>query len=244
MEITVGDLYDFKSCPLRWKYTHLDKVVKKITTNDGIRESIQSVLNFYYFHLQQGEQLTLTDLKEKFSSIWHGHLDIYDIYLGNRNDKRRKELEAIGMLNTFYRQQKYAPDHVLASNLDFRVPFPDNFYIRGNIPVLRDTPRGVELAVFKTGKHKYDEFWQQTDMGLTLMSMAYQSMYKQEIDSIAVHLLRDGSTIYVNRKRKDYQRLMKTVNMVRESIDKGWFYPRETFACDKCPAKKLCMEWR
>ncbi|PVC63347.1 hypothetical protein C2I27_22820 [Priestia megaterium] len=70
MEITVGDLYDFKSCPLRWKYTHLDKVVKKITTNDGIRESIQSVLNFYYFHLQQGEQLTLTDLKK--SSVAFG----------------------------------------------------------------------------------------------------------------------------------------------------------------------------
>jgi hypothetical protein len=244
MEITVGDLYDFKSCSLRYKYTKIDKVVKTITTNDGIRESIQGILNYYYFHLQQGTQLPLSALKEKFSSIWNGQLDIYDVYFGNKNDKRRKELEAFGMLNTFYRQQTYQPDYVLASNLDFRVPFGDDFYVRGNIPVVRDTPRGVELGVFKMGKHKYDEFWQKTDMGLTLMAMAYHSMYKQEIDSIAVHTLRDGATTYVTRKRVDYQRLNKTVNMVKESIDKGWFYPRETIGCQKCPAKNLCMEWR
>lgn len=244
MEITVGDLYEFKACPLRFKYTKIDKVVKEITTNDGVREALQSVLNYYYFQLQSGTQVTLTELKEKFSSIWYGHLDIYDIYIGDKRDKRKRELEAIGMLNTFYRQQQYAPDYVLASNVDFRIPFGNDFFVTGSIPVVRDTPRGVEMAVYKMGRHKYDEFWQKTDMGLTLMAMAYQSMFKQEIDSIAVHVLRDGSTIYVDRKKKDYKRLMKTVTMVKESIEKGWLYPRETFACDKCPAKKLCMEWR
>ncbi len=244
MEITVGDLYDFKACPLRFKLSKMDKVVKEITSNDGIRESLQSVLNYYYFHLQQGSQVPLSELKEKFSSIWYGNLDIFDIYIPDNREKRKKEMEAIGMLNTFYRQQRYEPDFVLASNLDFRVPFGDDFYVRGNLPVVRDTPRGVELAIFKMGKHKYDEFWQKTDMGLTLMAMAYQSIYKQEIQSIAVHVLRDGSTLYVERKRKDYQRLMKTVNFVKESIKNGWLYPRETLACGKCPAQKLCMEWR
>lgn len=244
MEITVGDLYDFKSCPLRFKFTKMDKVVKEITTNDGIREALQSVLNYYYFHLQQGEQVTLTELKEKFSSIWYGNLDIYDIYVGDNRQKRKLELDAIGMLNTFYRQQQYTPDYVLASNVDFRVPFGDHFFVKGNLPVVRDTPRGVELAIYKMGRHKYDEFWQKTDMGITLMAMAYQSMYKQEIQSIAVHVLRDGSTHYVSRRKQDYKRLMKTVTMVKESIDKGWLYPRETFACNKCPAQGLCMEWR
>lgn len=244
MEITVGDLYEFKACPLRFKYTHLDKVVKEITSNDGVREALQTVLNYYYFHLQNGVQVTLSELKEKFSSIWYGNLDIYDIYVGDKRQQRKLELEAIGMLNTFYRQQQYVPDHVLSSNLSFRVPFGNDFFVKGTLPVVRDTPRGVEIAVFKTGKHKYDEFWQKTDMGLTLMAMAYQSMFKQEIQSIAVHILRDGSTVYVDRRKQDYKRLMKTVNMVKESIEKGWFYPRETYGCNKCPAQKLCMEWR
>lgn len=244
MEITVGDLYDFKSCSLRYKYTEIDKVVKKITANDGVRESVQSVLNYYYFHLQMGEQLPLSALKEKFSAIWSGELNIYDIHTSNTADKRKKEIEAFGMLNTFYRQQIHKPDHVLAANQDFRIPFGDEFYVRGNLPVLRDTPRGIELAVFKMGKHKYDEFWQKTDMGLTLMAMAYHSMYKKEIDSIAVHTLRDGQTIYVSRKRSDYARLNKTVKMVKESIEKRWFYPRETVGCQKCPAKQLCMGWK
>lgn len=244
IEITVGDLYDFKSCSLRYKYTKIDKVVKEMTSNDGVRESIQSVLNYYYFHLANGEMIPLSELKAKFSQIWSGKMGIYDIYTDGSKEKRSKELEAFGMLNTFYRKQQHYPDHVLVSNQDFRIPFGDNFYVRGNLPVLRDTPRGIELAVFKTGKHRYDEFWQKTDMGLTLMAMAYQSMYKKEIDSIAVHTLRDGQITYVTRKRSDYPRLNKTVKMVKESIEKGWFYPRETTACQKCPAKELCMGWR
>lgn len=244
MEITVSDLYEFKACPLRWKLTHIDKVCKPMTANDGIREAIQTVINYYYFHLQSGKQLTITDLKEKFGSIWYGEMDIYDIQMNSKADHRKRELDAIGMLNTFHRTQKRKPDHVIASNLDFRIPFGDDFFIKGQIPVIRDSPRGVEFAVFKTGTHKYDEFWQKTDMGLSLMAMAFESMFKQEIDSIAIHVLREGSTHFVQRKKQDYKRLLKTVKMVKASIENGWIYPRETYSCSKCPAKNLCMEWR
>lgn len=244
LEITVSDLYDFKACPLRFKFMKIDKVCKEITSNDGVRESLQSVINYYYFYLKQGQQLPLSSLKEKFSSIWSGNLDLYDIYTGDKRNQRKKELEAIGMLNNFYMKQKYEPDLVIASNLDFRIPFGDNFFIKGNIPVIRETSAGIEIVVHKMGKHKYDEFWQKTDMGLTLMAMAYESMFKKEIDNIIVHSLHSGSVHYIHRKKEDYKRLTKTVRMVKESIEKKWLYPRETYACEKCPAKNLCMEWR
>lgn len=243
MELTVSDLYDFKSCPLRFKLTKMDKVVKEISKNDGIREAIQSVINFYYFHLQQGEQLPLRDLTAKLSQIWNDNIDIYDIYIPDNKVKRKMELDAIGMLNTFYRQQNIKPDYVLSSNQEFRVPFGDNLSVRGNIPVIRDTLRGVEIAVFKTGNHKYDEFWRRTDMGITLMAMAYQSMYGRQIDSIAIHTLRDGSTHFVQRTKADYKRLIKSVKLVKASIEQGLLFPRETIACGSCPAKQICMEW-
>ncbi|MCY8577086.1 PD-(D/E)XK nuclease family protein [Bacillus haynesii] len=244
MEITVADLYDFKVCPLRFKFMKIDKVCNELTTNDGIREALQSVINYYYFHLQQGQQLPLSALKEKFSSIWHGNLDLYDIYIPDKRNKRKKELEAIGMLNNFYMKQRNEPDLVIASNLDFRIPFGTDFFVKGNIPAIRETSAGIEIVVYKMGKHKYDEFWQKTDMGLTLMAMAYESMFKQEVDSIAVHVLSSGQVHHIHRKKEDYKRLVKTIRMVRESIEKKWLYPRETYACEKCPARDLCMEWR
>lgn len=244
MEITVADLYDFKVCPLRFKFMKIDKVCNELTTNDGIREALQSVINYYYFHLQQGQQLPLSALKEKFSSIWHGNLNLYDIYIPDKRNKRKKELEAIGMLNNFYMKQRNEPDLVIASNLDFRIPFGTDFFVKGNIPAIRETSAGIEIVVYKMGKHKYDEFWQKTDMGLTLMAMAYESMFKQEVDSIAVHVLSSGQVHHIHRKKEDYKRLVKTIRMVRESIEKKWLYPRETYACEKCPARDLCMEWR
>lgn len=243
IEMSISDLYEFKACSLKYKLTKIDKLTDKITENDGLREAIRSTISYFYYNLQEGKLLTMTDLKEKFGNIWYGKMGLYDIMHDGNRSKREKELKAIGMLHAFYRTQKYNPDKVIAVNLDFRVPFGNNFYVRGNIPLIRETPRGMEIVNFKTGHQKYDQFWQRTDMELTLQAMGFESLFKKEVDSICINNLHAGTLIFPTRKRKDYKRLYKTIEMVRKSIDEGWFYPKESYHCDKCPVKNICMEW-
>jgi hypothetical protein len=131
----------------------------------------------------------------------------------------------------------------VAVNLDFRIPFGD-LSLTGKIPLIRDTPRGLEIVNFKTGNHKADEFWHRTDMGVTLQVMAYQSMFKSLPDSICLQYLRIGSSVYVHRTQGDYKRLKKSIDMMAKTMKENWYYPRESYQCDTCPAKTLCMEWR
>ena len=244
MEVTISDLYEFKACPLRYKFTKIDKLTKQITMNDGLREAIYSTIRYFYYNLQEGKIISMQELKEKFGSIWYGDLDLYDIKMHSKSQQRKKELDAIDMLYRFYREQKYKPDEVIAVNLDFRVPFGNDFFVKGQIPVIRNTPRGHEILNFKTGNHKYNEFWQRTDMDLTLQHMAYTSLFKKEVDSICIYNLAKAETIFPKRTKKDYSRLYKTVKMMKKMIEQGWYYPRESYHCDKCPAQNLCMEWR
>jgi hypothetical protein len=244
MEVTVEQLYEFKACPLRYKFMEIDKIPLPITENDGLREAILSTLSYFYFHLHQGKLLSMEDLKQKFSSIWYGTNKIYDIKFDGNKEKRKKELEAINMLHTFHRQQKYYPDQVVAVNVDFRIPIAEDFYVRGRIPVIRETSRGLEIVNFKTSHNKPDEFWKRTDMGLTLQAIGFHSIFKKEPDSICLHYLKPGTPFYTERKKKDYQRLYKSLRMMKKTMDEGWYYPRESYHCDKCPAKSLCMEWR
>lgn len=236
MEITVQDLYNFKQCPLRYKLGTEEP--------DGLREALLSTISYYYYNLWDGKQLTLTDLKEKFGSIWYGKMDLYDIKVDGDRKKRDQEIKAIGMLTSFHRQQKYSPDKVVAVNLDFRVPIGKDFFVRGKIPLIRETSRGMEIVNFKTGQQKYNEFWQRTDMDVTLQAMAFHGIYKKEADSIAAHILKDGQVYFLERKRSDYQRVYKSISMMKEAMDKGWFYPRESYLCDKCPVQNICMEWK
>ena len=243
IELSVNDLYEFKACPLRYKLTNIDKVAKKITPNDGVREAVKSTIAYYYEKLQDGIVLSMSDLKEKFGTIWYGKMDVYDIKFEGNSQKRAKELEAVGMLQTFHRSQKYKPDTVVATNLEFRVPFGPEFFVRGRIPLIREVARGMEIVNFKTSRSTYSEFWERTDMELTFQAMGFESIFKQESDSICVYNLSSAHTVYPQRKRSDYKRLYKSIQMIKKSIENEWYYPRESYTCDKCPAKKLCMEW-
>jgi PD-(D/E)XK nuclease superfamily len=242
-ELTVDDLYSFKACPLHFKLKK-DKIITSMNESDGLRSALETTISYFYYRLQDGYLLSMTELKEKFSSIWYGKMDIYDIKVDTNREKRAQELKAIGMLQHFHRQQKHDPDKIIAVNLDFRVPFGENFYVKGRIPIIRETPRGMEIVNYKTGHQKYDMFWQKTDMNITFQALGYQSMFKKEIDSICIQNLRAAQTVYVERKKKDYQRLYKSINMIRKSMDEGWYYPRESYMCDKCTGQSICMEWR
>ena len=92
IELSVNDLYEFKACPLRYKLTNIDKVAKKITPNDGVREAVKSTIAYYYEKLQDGIVLSMSDLKEKFGTIWYGKMDVYDIKFEGNSQKRAKEL--------------------------------------------------------------------------------------------------------------------------------------------------------
>jgi hypothetical protein len=244
MEITVDQLYEYKACPLRYRFMEIDKLPIKITTNDGLREAIKTTISYFYLHLHQGKFLSIEDLKNKFGSIWYDRNKIYDIQFDDKQAQRKKELAAIEMLAIFHRQQKFNPDHVIAVNVDFRVQISEDFYVKGHIPVIRKTSRGMEIVNFKTSPQRPDEFWQRTDMGLTLQAIGFHSIFKKEADSICLHHLKTGTPYYTERKKKDYQRLYKSVMMMKKTMDEGWYYPRESYHCDSCPAKSYCMEWR
>jgi CRISPR/Cas system-associated exonuclease Cas4 (RecB family) len=244
MEISIEQLYEFKACPLRYKFLHIDQLAIPMTENDGLREAIHSTLSYFYIHLHQGKFLGMEDLKQKFSSIWYGANKIYDIKFDGNQTRRKKELDAISMLSSFHRQQKFAPDQVVAVNVDFRVPIGEDFFVRGRIPVIRQTSRGMEIVNFKSSHIKPDEFWQTTDMGITLQALGFHSMFKKEADSIVLHHLKTATPIFVERRQKDYQRLYKSLQMMKKTMDEGWYYPRESYHCEKCPAKSMCMEWR
>lgn len=243
MEITIDQLYEFKSCSLRYKFMHLDKLPVQKSANDSLRESLLTTIAYFYFNLQEGKLVTLEDIKQKFTSLFYDKDKIFDIMYDDKGGRRKKELDAFSMLATFYRQQYYNPDKVVGVNVAFRVKIDEQFFVRGNIPLLRETVRGVEMVNFKTSNTKPDEFWQRTDMSLTLQAIGYHSMYKREADSICLHQLKQSLPIYVNRKKKDYHRLYKSAKMMKKAMDEGWYYPRESYSCDACPAKPYCMEW-
>ncbi|QHW35841.1 PD-(D/E)XK nuclease family protein (plasmid) [Paenibacillus rhizovicinus] len=243
MEITIDQLYDFKSCGLKFKLTHVDRVPNmQMSENDGLREAVLMTISYFYMKLKEDKMLSMESMKQKFTSLWYGG-KVLNIKFDSSQSQRKRELDAFGMLASFHRKQRYVPDEVVSVNTEFRIPFGPDLFITGKIPLIRNTTRGMEIVNFKTSNHKQDEFWNRTDMALTLQAIGFHSMFNREADSMCLEYLKLGTNAYVERRRKDYQRLYKQVRLFKEHMEKGYYYPRESYACDKCPAKNYCMEW-
>ena len=245
MEITTKELYQFKQCPLKFKFNTIHRV-EELNEEEGLEAAMQSTINYFYYQIQDGYLMSMDELKRKFSSIWYKSTNIYDITINSKQAMRKQEIKAIAMLQNLHREQQLNPDTVVSMNLDFRVPVSKDplLFIKGNIPIIRSTPAGDEIINYKYSNSKYNLFRMRTDMNITLQAMAYQSMFKKEVYSICVHNLKTNEKSYTHRKREDFQRLYKSVKGLTTTMSQDLYYPRESFMCDTCTSKKYCIEWK
>lgn len=246
MELSVEDLYAYKRCPLQYKWLRIDRIQTdfQMSIQDGFKEAIHTTIRYFYLNLRDGRLLSAESLKKKFQTIWEQKIDLYQIRFDEIRTKRKKELEGIGLILYFHKQQSMFPDDVIDVAVDFHMPFGPDLNIKGTIPLIRSTHRGQELVQFKTADHIQSEFWSKTDMELTLYALAYQSMYQKPPDSIAIYYVKTGTTIFTSRAPVDYQRLYQSIKLLKKGIQEQWFYPRESYSCDQCPVQSLCMNWR
>lgn len=242
IEVSLKNLYDFKTCPVRYHLTELGKVTHK-AEKDIVRETFMSVLRHFYLQLQDGHLMTYKEMKQKLSRSIANMKD-YSLMDPKSKKQRERELQLIKLMNTFYEHESKVEQKVISVDTQFRMPFSDKFAIKDNIPLIRKVEDNItELVIFKIGRNYINTFWLETDMSISLYAMAYQSLFRKPVERICIYHIPSESIYYTERKAKHYKRFIKSVRVMQNVVENGGYYTRESFLCDTCPARYACLEY-
>lgn len=240
MEISIKDLYDFKTCPARYRLTQLGQVTVK-APKDEIRDVFFSLLRYYYLQKEDGIPVTFKEMKAKLSQLLHNTTG-FSIFDPKSKDRRDQELKSIKLLTTFFEHEEKVEQKIISVFQEFRMPFNPEFVIKDEIPLIRMVDGEVELVVFKTGRNYINTFWLETDISISLYAMAYQSLFKKPVDRICVYHIPSASIFYTHRTTKHYKRFLKSVRLMERVVGEGSYYTRESYLCDTCPARMACLQ--
>lgn len=244
MEMTAKELYLFKECPLKYHFKVNQKETVEMSRHDKAKEALQATIRFFYFHMIQEKEIEYDQLKKKFSSVFYKNSSGFDITEPKKPNERERDMKYIDMLHKFFMSQKYTPDLVKESQLEYRIPFGHDFFVKGTIPVIRVGQEGEEIVHHSLSSKKPTDFWLETDMDLTLQAMAYHSIFGEPVDKIIIRHLPSGEVYETRRTKDQYKRVYKTIKMMKKSIENEWFFPRESPLCNTCMVQDLCMKWR
>lgn len=240
MEVNLKDIYDFRTCTLRYRLKELGEVTVAEKKNEN-REIFFALLRWYYSELQDGRQIEFKDLSAKLSQILANRSD-YSL-MAPGGEQRKREIELIRLMKTFWDYESKLEQKVIGTFIDFRMPFSKDFAVRDQIPLIRQIDGLHELVIFKIGRNYIDSFWLETDISISLYAMAYQSMFKKKPDRICVYHIPSSSIYYTERKTNHFKRMMKSVTMMEKIIKNGDYFPQESMMCSKCPARFGCLKY-
>lgn len=239
--VSIKDIYDFKACPARYQLTKAGKVTHK-AEKDIVRETVLSVISYYYLQLQDGHIMSKEEIRKRTSRAI-ANLEDYSLLDPKNKKQRERELKIIKLIDTFYNHEKNVDQKVIAVNLEFLMNFSKTIGVRDSIPLIRKVRENeTELVIFKTGRNYVNTFWLETDISISLYAMAFQNMFQKQIDNICVYHIPSSSIYYTKRKPKNYKRLIKSVRLLDEAVEKSGFYTRESMLCESCPARFSCLE--
>ncbi|MGF0347751.1 PD-(D/E)XK nuclease family protein [Rhodococcus sp. IEGM1300] len=250
MELSMEDLYMFKQCPMRWKLSGVDGHVKDKTRKEEVAEQAKEVIQWYHLKRMDGELPSFDMVKRRLGEAFYGgRYGKKEILKSQRIEGERGNVVNMeqklmkGILEMVARENR-EPTHIVSVTRRYRVKVSDTLYITGEIPVVRDRDGKIELLWIKTSFSESSEFYYRTDMGLTFLQLAWNSVQKRPAQSVFVFDAVSGKEREVYRTRADYQRLVEVAKMTEAMIRQNLIMPREQRGCNSCPKRTLCAQWK
>lgn len=250
MELSMEDLYVFKHCPLRWRLSNVEGPLKEKTRKEEVAEHAKEIIQWYHMKRMDEEFPSFETVKRKFGEmLYGGRYGKKEILKSQRIEGERGNVVNMeqklikGVLEMVARENN-KPSHIVSVSKRYRVKVSDTLYITGEIPVVRDRDGQIELVWVKTSFAETNEFYYRTDMGLTFLQLAWNSVQKRPAQRVVVFDAVSGKERAVVRGREDYQRLVEVAKMTEAMIRQNLIMPREQRGCNTCPKRALCAQWK
>lgn len=197
-KLSASSISTYLSCPLRFKFRHIDKIEAPADSPHLIYGSaIHTAIQAYHNSVYYGKRFTKNQIVNAFEVPWFFMIETSPVPVKWYRISSQKEMtdSGINSIKNYYEVHKNdpPPPSIIRPNEDnYMMKFPavetyftislgqligrEDWCINGIIDLVQNTPDGPIIVDHKTGSSKYSDFKVKTDLQLAVYSYAFRDM--------------------------------------------------------------------
>jgi hypothetical protein len=220
------------------------KIVPPKSKDETYRDAVTSVIRNFYFSLMDAKFLTPNELKVKWGSIWgQESLRASEVQTGMKAIKTDYERKGLSTLLSFHEWAKNNCGVPIDIDREYALKVGEH-RLYGKLEIIRQKfDKSVDMLHIKTWESIPDESMIQTDLGITIDAMAFNSLYGVTMDSQTILTTKNISEIPIKRNESDFKRAAVIINNVCSAIEASIVFPRWNIYCKKCQYQDYCRAW-
>ena len=246
MRLSIQEILDYKDCPQKFKFKHIDFLPEKKELSDHFRDIIRQTISYYYFCMIDKKEKSLNNLFSKWEQLWFCD-DIEKNF--KEEDVREKSNMAVHLLKNFHRYATKEKATPIAVDFKYDAMFEGdtNLHIIGSIPlikILNDKTRDRQtvLEFFSYSPTMPDDFLSKIDLNFTVSSYAFRKSFDARESNIILCNIGKKQEYALQRSGSDFVRAKKVLYNIATGIENRIFYPSDNrLSCSKCRFKIFCM---
>lgn len=246
MRISYSALDTYQTCPLKYKFSEIDKIRVPKSKEAFFGSAIHSAMKF--IHTPGILSPTLEKAMEHFSNGWNPAV------FNSEEEERAAFSQGIKIIQNYYGKNNPADFNII--DLESRFSFdmdsssPATIHtVSGIIDRIDKTEDGYEIIDYKTTKKMPSQEKVDNNLQLSIYLKAFLSRYPKEIENldkvkVSLYYLKHGvkltSARTLEQLRQSEQLFLDTIKI----IESGKFEPVVSPLCDWCGYQNRCPMWK
>jgi len=253
--------------PITWSYSALNQILRgcslqfylqrlraleedRVSANMALGTAVHDAHAFARTKQITGEDVELGDLIETFdASFAAGCLD-ERLAFPKGHDQESLTAQGRALVEVMF--EHLDDQEVLAVEQEFGVPLVlpngERRILTGFFDAVVRGPDGVTTVIdLKTAGASYGALKVEQDLQATAYHYAGRALYGEEVRFAFAVLVKTKTPkyeeVFAYRDQSDFDRLAALVQMAEEMIEKGIFFPSESWICGGCGYRAACAEW-
>ncbi len=245
MRISYSSLEEYKNCPLKYKFKHIDRVPEPKSKDAQFGTLIHSTLHFV--HTPSIVPPTLEQAINYFVSNWKP--EVYE----DEIEERSAFTQGVQIIQRYYENTDIAGTNIVDLESRFSIEIGSEetgkHTVSGVIDRIDKTKDGYEIIDYKTARKMPSQDKVDNDIQLSIYLKAFLERYpkeKENLENITVSLyyVKHGVKLSSQRTLADLERLEEQFLRVIQAIENVQFEPILSPLCDWCGYKKICPLWK
>ncbi|MDD5721712.1 MAG: PD-(D/E)XK nuclease family protein [Candidatus Pacebacteria bacterium] len=251
MRVSYSSLENFKLCPLKYKYSQIDKLKEPKSKEAVFGIYIHKVLKWFY---QKDPHFpTLDALLDYYKESWPKKSEGFEWQDPEEENSYFKE--GIRILEEYYKTNIPHQTSILDLETRFEVTIdedPDKpnkkHILTGIIDRIDKLPDGrMEIIDYKTGKRIASQRETDSSAQLSLYAIGVKNRWPRtdlKNLSLSLYFLKFNEKIQSQRTEEDLEKSKEEVIKTIHKIEKSSFEPRPSPLCGWCGYRNICPIWK